>query len=75
MFGTVLVGVAILSAALLAAALISPRWLRRFAAWSLARAMYLECIRAERTRCRDIAEDHRQTWLREFGVAEAKADA
>jgi len=75
MFGTLLVGVGILSMALAWLALISPGWLRRFAAWSLARAMYLECIRAERQRCRELAEDHRQVWLREFGVVEAKADA
>jgi hypothetical protein len=75
MFGTLLVGAGILACALAALGLISPVWLRRLAAWSLARAMYLECIRAERQRCREIAEDHRQSWLREFGVAEAKADA
>ena len=66
---TVGVAVLILGAAAIVATAISPVALRKLAALLLARALYIENIRAEKARYRVMCEERRQEWLKEFGCA------
>lgn len=49
----------------------NPSALRRLAAWSLARAMYVECLKAERERLQDERFYFHEARLVEFGLQEA----
>lgn len=43
--------------------------MRRVAAWLVGRALYLENLQAERTRCREMGDDLRRAVERDLGVA------
>jgi hypothetical protein len=70
MLNGVLVVVLAMAASAAVAVWIDVRALRRVAAWALARALYLEFLRAERVRLRELAREFEVERRLEFGVAE-----
>jgi hypothetical protein len=66
----VLASLVIAAASAAALVWISPVAQRRLAAWLMARAYYVENLRAERKRWQDLAAQEHRRLQAEFGVAE-----